>query len=215
MAFIYQIINDINNKKYVGMTERSLEVRFKEHCYDAFYKEEAKNRPLYLAMQKYGVEHFHIELIEETDNPEEREIYWIKKLNSYYKGYNATLGGDGRSQFNHKAILERLKEYPYAKEVSKEFNCCPDVVRGIAAANNIKLKNKGTEMFQSTSKPIYMIDAKTNVILKQFHSTAEAAHWCADTKRAASYGGGVRGHIGEAALGKRATAYGFKWRYIE
>jgi hypothetical protein len=34
-------------------------------------------------MRKYGVEHFHIELIEETNNPEEREIYWIEKLNAY------------------------------------------------------------------------------------------------------------------------------------
>lgn len=48
-------------------------------------------------MNKYGPEHFHIELIEETDNPEERERYWIQYYGSYHNGYNATLGGDGKS----------------------------------------------------------------------------------------------------------------------
>lgn len=32
MSYIYKIINDINNKIYVGKTDFSLEKRFKEHC---------------------------------------------------------------------------------------------------------------------------------------------------------------------------------------
>lgn len=47
-------------------------------------------------MNKYGSEHFHIKLIEETNNPEERERYWIQYYDSYHNGYNATLGGDGK-----------------------------------------------------------------------------------------------------------------------
>ena len=57
--------------------------RFQEHCRAMNY-ELNKNRPLYKAMAKYGIEHFHIELLEETDNPEEREIYWIKEKDSFY-----------------------------------------------------------------------------------------------------------------------------------
>ena len=56
-------------------------------------------------MRKYGVEHFHIELIEETDNPEEREIYWIEKKQSFKNGYNATLGGDGRKYLDYDLII--------------------------------------------------------------------------------------------------------------
>ena len=48
-------------------------------------------------MNKYGIEHFHIEIIEEIDNPEEREIYWINVKDTYTYGYNATLGGDGKT----------------------------------------------------------------------------------------------------------------------
>ena len=69
MAYIYQITNDVNQKIYIGKTENSIEKRFKEHCWDAS-RERNEKRPLYNAMRKYGVEHFHIELIEETNNPE-------------------------------------------------------------------------------------------------------------------------------------------------
>ena len=49
MAYIYEIINDINDKKYIGKTEFSIEKRFKEHCRDAF-KEGEEKRPLYILL---------------------------------------------------------------------------------------------------------------------------------------------------------------------
>ena len=66
MAYIYKITNDINDKVYIGKTNLNIKKRFTQHCTDAF-KEKNEKRPLYRAMQKYGVEHFHISLIEETD----------------------------------------------------------------------------------------------------------------------------------------------------
>ena len=96
MSFIYKIINDINDKVYIGKTDFSLEKRFKEHCKDAFRKN-SSSRPLYSAMQKYGIHHFFIQQIEEIESEKasEREKYWIEYYNSYKQGYNATLGGDG------------------------------------------------------------------------------------------------------------------------
>ena len=102
MAYIYQIQNDINGKIYVGKTEFSIEKRFKEHCRD-YKKEHCEKRPLYAAMRKYGIEHFHISLLEETDDPEEREKYWIEKLDSFKNGYNATTGGDGKKYIDFLA----------------------------------------------------------------------------------------------------------------
>lgn len=57
MAFIYKITNDINQKIYIGMTERTIKERFKEHCQE-YKRERAEKRPLYSAMKKYGIEHF-------------------------------------------------------------------------------------------------------------------------------------------------------------
>ena len=79
MAYIYRIWNDINNKNYIGKTLNTIEKRWKEHCND-YRKNHCENRPLYKAMNKYGLEHFHIEQVEEcsVDLLSEREIYWIE-----------------------------------------------------------------------------------------------------------------------------------------
>ena len=63
MGYIYCITNLINNKRYIGKTTNSIEERFKEHCSD-FQKERCSKRPLYDAMNKYGIENFKIEEIE-------------------------------------------------------------------------------------------------------------------------------------------------------
>jgi hypothetical protein len=88
-------------------------------------------------MNKYGIEHFHIELIEETDSPEEREIYWIEQYNSYHNGYNATLGGDGSCIYDYDLILSLLKEEPAPKAIAEQIGCCVDVVYQVAKNNNI------------------------------------------------------------------------------
>lgn len=61
-------------------------------------------------MKKYGIEHFHVELIEETDSPEEREQYWIKFYNSYGDGYNATMGGDSKKYIDYDEIIKVYQE---------------------------------------------------------------------------------------------------------
>ena len=82
MAYIYQIRNNINGKIYIGKTESSIEKRFQEHCRDS--RKENINRPLYAAMRKYGIEHFRISLLEETDNPLKDDI------KSYCRGARCT-----------------------------------------------------------------------------------------------------------------------------
>lgn len=57
MSYIYVIKNDINKKLYVGKTTNSIEERFSRHCYDST-REKEQYRPLYAAMNKYGVKHF-------------------------------------------------------------------------------------------------------------------------------------------------------------
>ena len=49
MSYIYKIVNDVNNKVYVGKTDFAIEKRFREHCQDAF-RSHAEKRPLYTAM---------------------------------------------------------------------------------------------------------------------------------------------------------------------
>lgn len=61
MGFIYKITNDVNGKVYIGKTLNTVESRWKEHCHDKD-RRNMENRPLYRAMNKYGLEHFSIEI---------------------------------------------------------------------------------------------------------------------------------------------------------
>ena len=54
---------------------------------------------MYRAIRKYGVENFIFEVIEECKIEElnQKEEYWIKKYDTFFNGYNQTLGGDSSS----------------------------------------------------------------------------------------------------------------------
>ena len=93
MGYIYCITNLVNGKQYVGKTTYSVTKRFKEHCKDSSKRRNEK-RPLYDAMNKYGIENFVVEQLCECDNEElsSYEIQYIEKLNTYHTGYNVTKG---------------------------------------------------------------------------------------------------------------------------
>ena len=202
MAYIYKIVNDINNKVYIGKTEETLHKRFQEHIRDS-RKSYRNDRPLYRAMNKYGIEHFHIELIEETDKPEEREIYWIEQERSFKYGYNATRGGDGRKYLDYDLIIETYKQMNYNQlETAKALNINVDTVHKVVLANNLPIK-KGHE---HTSKVINQYDLESNYI-QTFASISEAERSLGKLR--------ARQHIAEVCDGKRKTAYGYIWRYAD
>ena len=215
MSYIYKITNDINDKIYIGKTAFQIEKRFKEHCQDSqrYYE----NRPLYNAMNKYGIEHFKIEEIEQCNDEQsnEREQYWIKYYDSYNNGYNATLGGEGTFQFNHELILDRLKYYPYPCDIAKEFNCSVDLVKKIARENNITIKNKINEELRNKTKKSIKQYSKNGSYIQTFEAVADAARWIYENNLCNTLSSGVRGHISEVANGKRKSAYGYIWKYEE
>jgi predicted DNA-binding protein len=100
-GIIYKITSPLG-KVYVGQTIRSFEKRMKEHKRDS-----SRCTLIKRAIDKYGNEMVY-EIIEE-DVPQEhlddREIYWIKELNSLAPdGYNCNTGG----QFN--VVTQEIKD---------------------------------------------------------------------------------------------------------
>lgn len=77
-------------------------------------------------MCKYGVDNFKFRIIEECsdDKVEEREIHYIDKYNTFYEGYNATLGGNIRHDNDYKPITqyskkgERLRDFLSLKDAA-------------------------------------------------------------------------------------------------
>lgn len=210
MAYIYQITNDINGKIYVGKTERSIEERFKEHCKDS-NRREFEKRPLYRAMNKYGTEHFHIELLEETDKPEEREIYWIEQKRSFKNGYNATLGGDGTRYIDYDLVIATYREVQNQNEVARRLNISPDTVHSVLKNNHIDIIPSLTAAAVATGKIVNQYDLQGNYI-QSFPSSKAAAE---SLGKITTTSNGASSHISEVCRGKRKTAYGFIWKFAE
>ncbi|MGN1312213.1 MAG: GIY-YIG nuclease family protein [Bacilli bacterium] len=215
MAYIYKISNDINDKIYIGKTLNTIQERFKEHCRDYLKREEEK-RPLYSAMKKYGIEHFQIQEIEQCydEDASNREIYWISYYDSYKKGYNATLGGEGKQKYNHQEILNLLRQGMSTNEIISKIGCCKDIIYDIAKNNNINLamiSQKDTA--KKLSKKVAQYDKDMNY-KQTFNSVADAARWLYEQKIIPTLSSGVRTHIAEVCNGKRKTAYQSIWKYI-
>ena len=107
MCGIYKITNLCNGKVYVGQSV-DIQSRWRRH------KTCTSDYALYRAFRKYGLENFQFDVIEEcdVDQLDERETYWINYYDSFFNGYNETLGGGGGcsrlSKENFKMVIELL-----------------------------------------------------------------------------------------------------------
>ena len=113
---IYQHYNTISMKSYIGLTTRGMNERWKEHLWVAFRTNDdgsfTHTAHFHKAIRKYPLDSWvHIELYQYkndgTELPiEEYEKFFIAKFDTYKKGYNSTLGGDGCSGLtgNGKAV---------------------------------------------------------------------------------------------------------------
>lgn len=147
---IYKIVNDINDKVYVGQTIRTLAQRFQKHC--SYSDDVNRTMAIKKAIHKYGRDHFKIELLEELIdcNQEllnEREIYWIAYYNAYTNGYNLTKGGQfcGHSQklsIEEENKLVKLYEEGYGSiRLAKMFNVNKTTVLNYAKRHNLERKD--------------------------------------------------------------------------
>ena len=214
MAWIYLITNDINGKQYVGKTYyKSIQERWHQHLND-YKKQNCEKRPLYNAMNKYGIEHFHIKEIEyvlpEMDL-EKREIYWINQYDTYHNGYNATLGGDGKRVYNYDELIAAYKELKNLTKVANIFHCDTGHLSKILKANNIKIISGQQISQQMNGKQVAQYDLNDNFI-QIFPSSCDAAK---ALNKITSTSRGASSHIADACKGKRKTAYGYKWKFVD
>lgn len=111
MIGIYKITNKINNKMYVGQSN-DIKRRFKEHQTCGH----RSRIPLDIAIEKYGKDNFLFEILEECQIEElnEKETYWITKLETHKNGYNCNTGGEqysiGEENGRAKLTEEDVKE---------------------------------------------------------------------------------------------------------
>lgn len=213
MASIYVITNTINNKQYVGKTNFNVEKRFKEHLQDSF-KNCSENRPLYKAIRKYGKENFSVEVLEECSIEEsyEREIFWIKEKNTYLNGYNATIGGDGKTLYDYSQIAEKYMELKNLQDIAKYFNCSVDTVANACKEQKISVINAPMASKIKNGEKVNQIDINTQEKLASYNLIKDAARAMVAQEKTTSFNG-TKTHISEVCRGKRKTCCGYKWSF--
>lgn len=212
MGFIYKITNKINNKSYIGKTEQQIWKRFQEHISDS-KKERCKHRPLYRAMNKYGVDNFSITLVEECSNTAEREIYWINLYGTYgNSGYNATKGGDGKPRVDHRAIIDFFELYGTThsiKHIAEIFRVDSSTVRTIILGAGFEIpKVVRIRQKESVGKPVYCID-----IDKVFDTAADASRFLVSTLNKDCDPVFYTSHIIACCKGRRKSVFKHKFEY--
>lgn len=136
--YIYKIVNTINGKIYIGQTNNPKRREREHFSLCSSITEDEQNKILYKAMIKYGPQNFSFEIIENLcEDYNEKEKYWIKKLNTLIpNGYNMTEGGENPPVFHGeehymathcwdevyqiKKLLINTKIS--TKEIAKQFN---------------------------------------------------------------------------------------------
>lgn len=211
MGYIYCITNTINNKKYIGKTTMSIEKRFSEHKRDS-RKTKLIQRPLYRAINKYGFDKFTIselEFVKDDSLLSEREIYWIKKLNTNNKsfGYNATLGGDGSMLFDRAVIIDLIKRGHTSTEISNIIGCSSVLVTQTAKRNNIRIRGNNSHVVGRYSLDGKLLDIHVSGIAAgQFLKDNKIITTSTSIERLST-------SIRRCCTGFCKTAYGFIWKY--
>lgn len=202
MAFIYKIYNDVNNNLYIGETIRPLVKRWWQHQKAA--QDINICGHLQLAMRKYGIDKFHIEIIEECadDIRFDREKYWIEYYNSYYDGYNSSLGGEGATLYQYEEIVELWNEGKNITEICKELGCCDTTVQTVLRANGVTYMD---HMIRNQGKPVEQYTTKGEFV---------ASYSCAN-EAGRSLGLVNGGNIIKCCLGEIKTSKGFIWKYAD
>lgn len=227
MTGIYLITNNINNKRYVGLSN-NIKRRFAEHRTPKNIINRTSN--IAKAFRKYNVNNFSFEIIElvsDINDLASREVYWIQKLKPEYNMNEGGLGNKGHKLSDEfKKMLSTMGKLQWESksEKEKEFfikNNLKGVKKGHLVSektrNILREKNLGKKHSKETRDKISKSNKisclgnkngnkkvsaiKDGKVVKTYNSVIEAA-----------YDVGIKPtYISAAIHGRQKTAAGYKW----
>ena len=171
-----------NGKGYIGITGVGVDKRW---GYDGrgYY-----GQVFYKAIKKYGWDNIKHEVLVDNISEEkakELEKYYIEKYNTFYNGYNFTIGGEGTC-----GVI-------YTEERRRKLS---------KSLKGRKISDRCIEVHKAKCKPVYQIDLYTKQIIAKYDSAQNACD---------KLGFKRKENIINCANGRYKTAYKYIWRYVE
>lgn len=163
VIYAYKKISD-DKIVYVGQTVNlnNRDYRHKKiDPYDDTLKE--YNYPLSRGIRKYGENEYELIILEDNlqrDQLNEREKYWIKYYDTYYHGYNQSLGGQNPVMVKHNedevdTVIDLLKNSSLSlKEIADKCNLSMTHVYNINIGERRRRDNETYPIRSSLSKGI-------------------------------------------------------------
>jgi len=227
--FIYIIKNKINDKRYIGLTEKQTpEGRFKEHVYMRGAK--CHNGWAFTnALNKYGPENFYLEwfgdyssqiqTIEELGNLEKQFIAYYRTYVGFEdcRGYNMTLGGEYATVTNCKKVIQ----YDKKSNQLQTFNSIQDASR-ITGASSVeiikccqrKTKSAGGYMWSYDGDiPPSPFENKQSIIIQQYDLQMNLIAEYSSMREASNKVGISDSMISLVCNGHRKQSKGFIWKF--
>ena len=173
---IYIVTNDINDKVYIGKTYAGYLRRSHQHKTDALRTNEdgwyISTTKFHISMREIGVEHFKVEKICEADEGEleKLEIYYIKLYNSYYNGYNATLGGDTGvrieiSDSDAERVLDLYSKGFSIVQIEQLVDLSHFIVLSVLRNHGVDTDKSFNNMKDTLDTPVYGVQRKCGQIV--------------------------------------------------
>lgn len=154
-GYIYQIINKVDGKRYVGQTI-DIERRKKQH-FTKLQNNTHPNTKLQQAWNEWGQESFYFDYEEFEDSSilDKKEIETIEKFDSFKNGYNMTPGGQNggtRSKLNYSEycfVYYGCQWQGMTEKIGKYLNvdsaCISSILREKSYKNYLEMSKELTQ----------------------------------------------------------------------
>ena len=122
ISAVYKITNTITGDFYVG-SSKNVKRRWADHKCQSTWRNNPNN-PMYLDMQKYGLDKFSFQMLAEVEIEQlkETEQKFIEKLKPTYNNYNANGFDIERRKEYQKQYQKQYQKTDKRKKYNKEYN---------------------------------------------------------------------------------------------
>lgn len=199
LSGVYIISNIKNNKKYIGSCTSSIKQRLNNHK-NELKKGKHRNTYLQRSFNKYGIENFTFEILEEHD-PEfciSMEQYWMNMLNVTNRKFGYNIAPVAGNSFGQKRTKQQRENISNSLKGKRKGILNPRYGTKWSEETRLKIANS------SKNKAVLKLDLNNNIIA-EYKSLSEAG----------KLNNLYSDHIGKVCNNKpnHLTAGGYKWKF--